>query len=337
MGFTRPQPWTAALMGTGPQRVLVTGGAGFIGSHVVDAYLARGCAVTVLDSLVRGRRDNVPAGATFVQADIRDDEAARVIRDGRFHIINNHAAQIDVRASVDRPRHDASVNIDGLLNLMQAAIDARVPRFIQVSSGGVVYGTPDTRPTVETAPKRPESPYGVSKLAGEHYLFYAHRVHGLDYRCVRYANVYGPRQDPEGEAGVIAIFAMRLLAGQPITIYGDGEQTRDYVAVEDVAAANMLLSGAVLEPARSIDDRAFNVGTGVETSVNRLAALVMAAVGHHVMPLRAPARPGELLHSSLCADRLHDLGWSPRTSLDQGLRRTAQWIARTLALSTSPG
>jgi UDP-glucose 4-epimerase len=259
--------------------VLVTGGAGFIGSHVSDAYLARGCAVTVLDSLVGGRRDNVPAGADFVHADIRSDDAARLIRAGGFDLICNHAAQIDVRVSVRDPRLDAAVNIDGLLNLLGAALEAGVRRFIHVSSGGVIYGEPAVRPTPETAPKLPESPYGVSKLAGEQYLYYAHRVHGFDYACVRYANVYGPRQDPHGEAGVVAIFSTRLLDGEPLTIFGDGEQTRDYVFVGDIVAANMLLSDALLPAARSLDDRGFNVGTGVETSVNALARTLMREAG----------------------------------------------------------
>jgi UDP-glucose 4-epimerase len=307
-------------------RVLVTGGAGFIGSHVADAYLARGCAVTVLDSLSSGRRENVPAEAEFVHADIRSEDAARLIRDGQFDIVNNHAAQIDVRVSVADPRLDASVNIDGLLNLMQAALGAGVRRFVHVSSGGVVYGEPEARPTPETAPKLPESPYGVSKLAGEQYLFYAHRIHGLEYACLRYSNVYGPRQDPHGEAGVVAIFSTRLLQGEPVTIFGDGEQTRDYVFVGDVVAANMLVSEVHPGRARTLDDRGFNVGTGVETSVNRLAALLMEQAGVQVPVVMAEARPGELRHSSLDAARITSLGWAPRTSLAEGLRSTFQWI-----------
>jgi UDP-glucose 4-epimerase len=308
-------------------RVLVTGGAGFIGSHVADAYLARGHHVTVLDNLSSGKRHNIPADAEFIEADIRSDDAARVVREGRFDIINNHAAQIDVRVSVSDPRLDASINIDGLLNLMTAALDVGgVKRFIHVSSGGVVYGEPDVRPTPETAPKLPESPYGVSKLAGEQYLFYAHRVHGLEYCCVRYSNVYGPRQDPHGEAGVVAIFSTRLLDGQPLTIFGDGEQTRDYVFVGDVVAANMLLSDATLPPARTLDDRGFNVGTGIETSVVRLADTLIRESGRDVPVQHAEARAGEVRHSSLATPRLHALGWAPRTDLGDGLRATFEWI-----------
>jgi UDP-glucose 4-epimerase len=307
-------------------RVLVTGGAGFIGSHVADAYLARGCAVTVLDSLKTGKRERVPAGAEFVHADIRSDDAARLIRDGGFDIINNHAAQIDVRISVTDPRLDASVNIDGLLNLVQAALAHGVRRFIHVSSGGVVYGEPSTRPTPETAPKLPESPYGVSKLAGEHYLYYAHRIHGLEYACVRYSNVYGPRQDPHGEAGVVAIFSNRIIAGEPLTIFGDGLQTRDYVYVGDVVAANMLLTDAPLPAASSLDDRGLNVGTGVETTVVELASTLMQEAGRHVPVQHHEERRGELRHSSLDASRLRSMGWSA-SPLAAGLGETYRWIA----------
>jgi UDP-glucose 4-epimerase len=308
-------------------RVLVTGGAGFIGSHVADAYLARGCAVTVLDSLQTGKREQVPAGAEFVHADIRSDDAARLIRDGGFDIINNHAAQIDVRSSVADPRLDASVNIDGLLNLMQAALVSGVRRFIHVSSGGVVYGEPALRPTPESAPKLPESPYGVSKLAGEQYLYYAHRIHGLEYACVRYSNVYGPRQDPHGEAGVVTIFSNRIIAGEPLTIFGDGLQTRDYVFVGDVVAANMLLTDAPLPAARSLDDRGLNVGTGIETTVVELASTLMQEAGRQVPVQHAAERRGELRHSSLDASRLRSMGWSPSSPLVAGLGETYRWIA----------
>lgn len=307
-------------------RVLVTGGAGFIGSHVADAYLARGFAVTVLDNLRSGRRSNVPDGAEFVEADIRSEEAARLVRDGGFSIVNNHAAQIDVRISVSDPQLDASINIDGLLNLMQAALAGGVHRFIHVSSGGVVYGEPEQRPTPETAPKLPESPYGVSKLAGEQYLYYAHRIHGLEYACLRYSNVYGPRQDPHGEAGVVAIFSNRIIAAEPLTVFGDGEQTRDYVFVGDVVSANMLVSETELPTARSLDDRGLNVGTGIETSVNQLAATLMEQAGATVPLNMAAARPGELRHSSLDNTRLRQLGWHPQTTLPQGLHTTYTWI-----------
>jgi UDP-glucose 4-epimerase len=317
------------------KRVLVTGGAGFIGSHVADAYLAAGCEVTVLDSLVHGRTSNIPAGAEFVELDIRDAEAARVIAEGRFDIVNHHAAQMDVRVSVDDPRFDASVNVDGLLNLLEAARRSGVGRFIYVSSGGVVYGEPEVRPTPESAPKVPESPYGVTKLAGEQYLYYYHRVHGLEYVALRYSNVFGPRQDPHGEAGVVAIFSNRLIDERAITVFGDGEQTRDYVYVGDVVAANLLLSEQPFGRAGSLDDRGFNVGTGVETSVNRLARTLMDAAGAEVAVEFAAARAGELLHSSLDTSKLRGLGWAPRTSLAEGLGETYRFIRAQASAATT--
>ncbi|HUE95478.1 MAG TPA: NAD-dependent epimerase/dehydratase family protein [Longimicrobiaceae bacterium] len=308
-------------------KVLVTGGAGFIGSHVADAHVARGDEVVVLDNLSSGRRENVPADAEFVELDIRDRDAARLIRDRGFDLVSHHAAQLDVRVSVADPRLDASVNIDGLLNLLEAAREAEVEKVLFVSSGGVVYGEPERRPTPETSPKLPESPYGVTKLAGEQYLYYYHRVHGIEYAALRYSNVYGPRQDPHGEAGVVAIFSTRLLLGQPLPVYGDGQQTRDYVFVRDVVAANLLLADAPLARARAIDDRAFNVGTGVESSVNRLASVLSAAAGQPAEVTHADPRPGELRHSSLDASKLRKLGWEPKVGLEEGLGETFRWIA----------
>jgi UDP-glucose 4-epimerase len=308
------------------RRVLVTGGAGFIGSHVADAYLSRGDEVVILDSLVHGRVENVPEGAEFVEMDIRDPRAAELIKARRFDLISHHAAQMDVRVSVNDPRFDASVNVDGLLNVLHAAHEAGVGRVLFVSSGGVVYGEPEVRPTPESASKLPESPYGVTKLAGEQYLYYYHRVHGLEYAALRYSNVYGPRQDPHGEAGVVAIFSTKLIEGTPITIFGDGEQTRDYVYVGDVVAANLLLSDAVLPRASSLDDRGFNVGTGIETNVNELAAALMRASGRSVEVRHAEPRAGELRHSSLDTARLGSLGWAPETALETGLGATYEWI-----------
>ena len=307
-------------------RVLVTGGAGFIGSHLADAYLQRGDEVVVLDNLVHGRRENVPAGAEFVELDIRDARAGDLIRERRFDVINHHAAQMDVRVSVTDPRFDASVNLDGLLNLLEAAREAKVRKFVFVSSGGVVYGEPEQRPTPESAPKQPESPYGVTKLGGEYYLHYYHRVHGMDYVALRYSNVYGPRQDPHGEAGVVAIFSTRLLRGEPLTVFGDGEQTRDYVYVGDVVAANLALTDATFPRSAGLDDRAFNVGTGIETSVNDLAATLASAAERPLDVHYAPARAGELLHSSLDAAKLRGQGWSPRTDLHTGLGATFRYI-----------
>ncbi len=308
-------------------RVLVTGGAGFIGSHVADGYLSAGHEVVVLDSLVHGRLENIPTGAEFVHADIRDPEAGELLRTGGFDIMNHHAAQMDVRISVTDPRFDASVNLDGLLNLLEAARAGGVKRVVYVSSGGVVYGEPEQRPTPETAPKLPESPYGVSKLAGEQYLYYYHRIHGLEYRALRYSNVYGPRQDPHGEAGVVAIFSTKLLNEDPLLIFGDGEQTRDYVYVGDVVRANLLLSEGHLPAAKSLDQRGFNVGTGVETSVNELARTLIRVSKQEVGMEYDEPRPGELRHSSLDTARLQRLGWTAATSLEEGLYNTYRWIA----------
>ena len=309
------------------QRVLVTGGAGFIGSHVADAYLKRGDRVWILDDLSSGRMSNVPAQATFVQASINDEAVERLFQEvGGFDIVNHHAAQMDVRTSVENPRFDARINIDGFLNIVECARKYRTQRVLFVSSGGVVYGEPEARPTPEQAPKAPLSPYGVTKLTAEYYLNYYRIVHGLEYAALRYANVYGPRQNPHGEAGVVAIFASRLRKETPLTIYGDGEQTRDYVFVEDVVAANMLLSNAVLPMGGDLDQRAYNVGTGQETSVNQLAQTMIGVSGKQVNVHYAAERRGELRHSSLDTARLQSLGWRARSSLEEGLRITYDYI-----------
>ncbi|MGH7501427.1 MAG: NAD-dependent epimerase/dehydratase family protein [Longimicrobiales bacterium] len=309
-------------------KVLVTGGAGFIGSHVAAAYVARGDRVWILDNLSSGRLANVPAGAEFHKMDLRDPALPSLFeRAGGFDIVNHHAAQIDVRTSVHDPRADAAINIDGFLNLVEAARRHRTRRLVYVSSGGVVYGEPERRPTPEGAAKRPLSPYGVSKLAGEHYLHYYLHVHGLEYVALRYSNVYGPRQDPHGEAGVVAIFSRRILEGEPLTVFGDGEQTRDYVYVEDVARANLQLGEADLPPADGLDARAFNVGTATETSVNQLAAELHALSGRDTGIRMAGARAGELRHSCLDIAHARDSGWAPATTLGEGLARTFQFIA----------
>ena len=313
-------------MTTEPRRILVTGGAGFIGSHVAEAYLNRGDQVWILDDLSSGKRQNLPAGAEFVQADIGSSTARDLIREARPHVINHHAAQIDVRVSVEDPRRDAATNVDGFLNLTEGAREVGTRRFVFVSSGGVVYGEPEMRPTPESAPKLPLSPYGVTKLCGEFYLNYYRAIHGLEYAALRYSNVYGPRQDPHGEAGVVAIFCNRLLAGEGLTIFGDGEQTRDYVFVKDVVAANLLVSEIPLEGG-SLDATAFNVGTGLETSVNRLADILEGIAGHHPGRNYRAARPGELRHSCLNADKLRARGWSNQSTLEEGLRETYHFIA----------
>lgn len=309
------------------RRVLVTGGAGFIGSHVVEAYLNRGDRVWVLDDLSSGRRGNVAQGAEFVEADIGSETARELVREVRPHLINHHAAQIDVRVSVDDPRRDARTNVDGFLNIVEGAREAGTRRFIFVSSGGVVYGEPDVRPTPEGEPKLPLSPYGVTKLSGEFYLNYYRAIHGLEYAALRYSNVYGPRQDPHGEAGVVAIFSNRLLGKEGLAIFGDGEQTRDYVFVRDVVAANLLVSEIPLTADGTLDATAFNVGTGQETSVNRLADILEGIAGLHPGRDYRTARPGELRHSCLDTAKLKARGWSNQWTLEEGLKETYEFIA----------
>ena len=311
-------------------RVVVTGGAGFIGSHVVDAYLSRGHEVWVVDNLSSGRRENLAPEARLLVADVASDEVRDLFREVRPDIVNHHAAQIDVRVSVEDPARDARTNVLGLLNLTEAAREVGTRRFVYVSSGGVVYGEPEVRPTPEETPKLPLSPYGVTKLSGEYYLNYYRRVHGMEYVALRYSNVFGPRQDPHGEAGVVAIFCNRLLAGEGLTIFGDGEQTRDYVFVRDVAAANMLASEMTLPPLEEgvggLDEVAFNVGTGLATSVNRLADALEEIAGLHPGRDYRAGRPGELRHSTLEAAKLRGRGWSPQFTIMQALQETFQYI-----------
>lgn len=309
------------------RRVLVTGGAGFIGSHVADAYLAAGDAVWIVDNLSSGKRTNLPKQAEFVELDIRSEDIRNLFREVRFDVVNHHAAQIDVRVSVLDPAKDAGINVLGLLNLTEAAIEVGTNRFVYVSSGGVVYGEPEQIPTPEFAPKLPMSPYGVTKLTGEHYLYYYRKVRGLEYVALRYSNVFGPRQDPHGEAGVVAIFCNRLLKNEALTIFGDGEQTRDYVFVRDVVAANMLASSLPMGGAAGLDSRAFNVGTGVGTSVNGLASALEKVSGRAPGREYKPERPGELRHSTLDASLLRGRGWAPAFTLEQGLKETFDHIA----------
>lgn len=308
-------------------RILVTGGAGFIGSHIAEAYLAAGWEVTVLDDLSRGKRGQVPDGARFVEADIRSEAARTLLMKGGFDVLCHHAAQIDVRVSVERPALDADINIAGFVNLLEGVAAGGVRRVVFASSGGVVYGDPDVIPTPEEAPKRPVSPYGVSKLAGEHYLRALGALHGFEGISLRYANVCGPRQDPKSEAGVVSIFVSRLLAGQPLLIFGDGEQTRDYVSVADVARAN-LLAGTVPVPGDADHDaRAFNIATSVQRSVLDLAEAVGRVVGRRPELRFEPARPGEIQRSALevrKAERV--LGWRPLMAFDDNLAQLMDWF-----------
>jgi UDP-glucose 4-epimerase len=314
-------------MSDATRNVLVTGGAGFIGSHVVDAYLERGDDVWVVDDLSSGRLDNVNPKAEFLEMGIEAPALHDLFRDVGFDLVSLHAAQIDVRASVADPARDATINVLGMLNVLECARETGTRRIVYVSSGGVVYGEPEEIPTPEGAPKLPLSPYGVTKLSGEYYLHYYQAVHDLEYVVLRYANVFGPRQDPHGEAGVVAIFCERLQSGEELTIFGDGEQTRDYVYVKDVVSANLLVSEMVLSPAPNIDAVAFNVGTGVGTSVNRLADVLESIADDRPGRVYREARVGELRHSTLDVSRLAERGWAAGHTLKDGLRETFHFIA----------
>lgn len=309
--------------------VVVTGGAGFIGSHVADRFLAEGWDVTVLDDLSSGREENVPAAARFFRVDIGTPEAAALIREGRFDVMCHLAAQIDVRRSVLDPAYDATRNILGSLNVMEAVrASGHSTRTIFSSTGGALYGDFGEPPSAELYSKDPEAPYGIAKLSVEYYLAYYGRVYGLDNVALRYGNVYGPRQDPHGEAGVVAIFCNRLLDGQPLTVFGDGAQTRDYVYVGDVAAANFAAATADLPPCGRLDARAFNIGTSIETSVNALADTLRSVSSARSSVVHAPARAGELARSALNVTRAErELGWTPKVALAEGLSHTYRFFS----------
>lgn len=308
---------------------LVTGGAGFIGSHVVDALIAEGQRVVVVDDLSSGKEENLNPKARLFRMDICDPKLQEVFAREKVEWVNHHAAQIDVRKSVADPKEDACINIQGLLNLLENCVRHRVKGVVFASSGGVVYGEPDDLPVAEDHPKGPLSPYGVSKLCSEYYLYCYHRVHGLPYIALRYGNVYGPRQDPHGEAGVVAIFTGKMLKDEDPTIFGDGEQLRDYVFVEDVAKAN-LLAQRKLEQGQapnSIDDQAYNIGTGVGTSVNELFGELAEITGFQGRASFGPERKGELKKIFLDVSKAErGLSWKPQVTLSSGLKRTVDFF-----------
>src|SRR6266550_7444629 len=295
------------------KRALITGGAGFIGSHVADLFIENGYDVEIIDDLSTGRRENVPERATLHETSVTSPEAAALVRRGQFDVLVHLAAQMDVRRSVADPMFDASINIRGMINVLEAVKQSdRGTRVVFTSTGGAIYGDFNKPPNFETYSKEPESPYAISKLSSEYYLAYYGRLHGLEHAALRFGNVYGPRQDPHGEAGVVAIFCNRILAGKPLTIYGDGMQTRDYVYVGDVAAAVWRGATFDLPAAGPVDARAFNVGTGIGTSVVELARLLQEAAGSNVDVLFAPRRPGGQQESYLNVDKARDLlGWEP--------------------------
>lgn len=300
--------------------VLITGGAGFIGSHLADAFVALGDRVVVVDDLSSGRRENLPEGAELHELDVRSKEAAELVRDSGAEILVHQAAQAEVRRSVEDPGFDADVNVAGTLSLLESARSGSVKQVLFASTGGAIYGEQETFPAPESHPVWPLSPYGVSKLAGERYLFFYAREHGLDAACLRYANVYGERQNPHGEAGVVAIFLQKLFAGETAIIHGDGLQTRDYVHVSDVVRANLAAVGRT-------GFRVYNVGTGVETSVVELYRLLQEVTGIGTAAKHGPPKPGEQRRSSISPDRLlRELELAPPVALREGLQRTADWF-----------
>jgi len=304
------------------QHILVTGGAGFIGSHIAGAFLARGWRVSIIDNLSTGNRANVPQAAAFIEADLRDPNTMSVLDELRPDVVCHQAAQVDVRTSVRDPASDAETNILASLRLLQKSLDAGVKRFLFASTGGAIYGEPLEVPQTEQHPRMPLSPYGCAKLAVEHYLDYYREVHGMATVALRYANVYGPRQSAHGEAGVVAIFANRMLRGDEVTINGSGEQTRDYTFVGDVVAANLAAVDRELSGA-------FNVGTGIETSVNELHAIMASAIGTTRPPHHAPPKTGEQMRSVLDGTRLRGIaGLPPPVPLRDGLTSTLEWFSR---------
>ncbi len=304
-------------------RILVTGGAGFIGSHIVDQYIAAGHDVAVVDNLWEeggGKRSNIHPKATFYQADITDETAlAKIFNEVQPEVVNHHAAQHSVAISAKKPHFDARVNILGLLNVLTNCSRVGTRKIIFASSGAT-YGTPDHLPVDTDTPQHPESPYGTTKLASEYYLRFWHDTHQLTYTIFRYGNVYGPRQDPNGEAGVISIFAKKFLAREQVRIDWDGEQQKDYVYVEDVARANLL----ALDKG---DLDCFVIATGKGTSVNAIYEAIAQALGYKVPIIRAPKRPGDIYLTYFdCSKAVRELGWQPQVHLEEGIQATVAFL-----------
>jgi len=302
-------------------KVLVTGGAGFIGSHVVDLYLANGFEVVVVDDLSTGRRSNLNPAAKFYQLDIRDPQLDQVFEAERPDFVNHHAAQMDVRRSVADPMFDADVNVRGSIHLLELARKYEVKRFVYISTGGAVFGEPVYLPCDEEHPIQPICPYGASKHTVEHYLYMYSMNYGLNYTVIRYPNVYGPRQDPHGEAGVVAIFTGQMLSGAPVVINGDGEQVRDYVYVTDCARANLL---AITKASGS---GIYNLGSGKGNTVNQIYQALKQITGYPLEARYGPAKLGETRRIFLDASKAkRELGWEPEVSLEEGLAKTVEYF-----------
>ncbi len=306
--------------------ILVTGGAGFIGSNVVDAYIQEGHRVIVVDDLSSGEKENINRDAVFYHLDIRSDELSDIFKKEKIDVVNHHAAQMDVRRSVADPKFDASVNVIGGLNVFECARMHGIKRIIFASTGGAIYGEQEYFPADEAHPLRPLSPYGITKLSSEKYLFYYKEVHGLDHTILRYANIYGPRQNPHGEAGVVAIFCSKMINGEQPIINGEGKQTRDYTFVGDVVRANVLAL-------RTKGSAVYNVGTGLENDVIALFQLLREYLNPTCPEKHGLAKQGEQLRSVISYEKFkNELGWSPMVSLEDGLRMTADYFKQKLTV-----
>ena len=305
-------------------KILVTGGAGFIASHITDAFIDQGHEVFVLDNLSTGFKKNINPKAEFIEADICDQSLSQLFEKEKFEVVNHHAAQMDVRRSVADPAFDANTNIIGTINLLQNSVRNGVRKFIFASTGGAVYGEQNYFPADENHPTSPLSPYGISKLAVEKYLFFYSTQYKLNYTVLRYANIYGPRQNPFGEAGVVAIFSSKLLKKEQTIINGSGKQTRDYVFVGDVVKANLL---TITDEKSDI----YNVGTGKETDVNELFSELNKITGNNAEEKHGPAAPGEQMRSVITSEKLFKkFTWKPDTELHIGLENTVDFFRNNL-------
>lgn len=306
-------------------KILVTGGAGFIASHIVDAFLEQGHSVVIIDDLSSGFEKNINPNAKFIRMNICDKDLTKLFEAEKFDVVNHHAAQMDVRKSVADPAFDANTNIIGTINLLQNALKFGVKKFMFASTGGAVYGEQDYFPADEKHSTQPKSPYGISKLAVEKYLYFYNSEYGLNYTILRYANIYGPRQNPFGEAGVVAIFSTKFLKGEQPVINGHGKQTRDYVFVSDVVNANLL---TLTDEVSDI----YNVGTGIETNVNELFHMLNNITMAGKEEQHGPAAAGEQLRSVITSDKLYNkFGWKPSTKFEDGLIQTVDYFKKNLA------
>lgn len=304
--------------------ILVTGGAGFIGSNIVDRYIDEGHNVFIIDNLSTGFKSNVNKKAKLFVLDLFKDSLSKVFKKHNIEVINHHAAQIDVRKSVEDPKYDAQINIEGSLNLFQAAINNGVRKIIFASTGGAIYGEQKTFPADENHPTKPLSPYAISKLAVEKYLYFYKKSYGIDYVILRYANVYGPRQNPLGEAGVVSIFCENILHNKQPTINGDGKQTRDYIFVDDVVDANV--NSLNLKTSETM-----NIGISIETDVNYLFDFINEYFGSKFKEVHGEPKAGEQMRSVINCEKAHEiLNWKPKKSIKEGLEKTCEWFENNL-------